>query len=540
MISDGQGSTQRHRAGTISDTQIEGYGIGITGPEYEQGRELGSIRVNKDFRLIAELGFEKWWDIVLNGPVGLVHGAKVKGKNLYRCTLTQGREPCVCLFTEQEYKDLVVEAHYNCRYHVYHVIEGKDRRRWYWCLYCKEDFSDKNALSYHRHRNQCIEWRRMKNGKGGILKMYPTFKPSDTKAAETILAECGLKFPAKSGSQPWAPRQEGAANPTGAHGDGLGSTSRSRGGERGTGVIGSRGDKSHTKSRRSDALHAPSMRPRRMKNTVVSSPDLPNFAHKSSADTTTDVGGGSGNKRRRSRTGSQSTRDGSERDGLETRRKSMRRLQSVRETRSRKKTRVDSGSAGISGNAIDLGESDKEFDSPREAVAQCILNVAHSEGTGDDHQHFRVKPRNLIYDEGEEDMEDNVVMTEDQGEVQEAMADNGLHLPTTSCSPVSHISSKRRDEVLREAQREADLLTINDVRDLRDAPESVPVPGLYYLLSEGPISVVEKDLLMQPIQCMEHLTSMERNGKLSEKIISALGHWVQWRLARVVSKSLTS
>lgn len=201
---------------------------------------------------------------------------------------------------------------------------------------------------------------------------------------------------------------------------------------------------------------------------------------------------------------------------------------------------MDSGSAGISGNAIDLGESDKEFDSPREAVAQCILNVAHSEGTGDDHQHFRVKPRNLIYDEGEEDMEDNVVMTEDQGEVQEAMADNGLHLPTTSCSPVSHISSKRRDEVLREAQREADLLTINDVRDLRDAPESVPVPGLYYLLSEGPISVVEKDLLMQPIQCMEHLTSMERNGKLSEKIISALGHWVQWRLARVVSKSLTS
>ena len=72
------------------------------------------------------------------------------------------------------------------------------------------DFSDKNALSYHRHKDQYDAWKRLTNGQGGVLKMNPTFKPSDSKAVVTVLAQCGLKFPEEEGQRPWAPRIEAA------------------------------------------------------------------------------------------------------------------------------------------------------------------------------------------------------------------------------------------------------------------------------------------------------------------------------------------
>ena len=72
------------------------------------------------------------------------------------------------------------------------------------------DFSDKNALSYHRHKDQCDAWKGLTNGQGGVLKMYPTFKPSDSKAVIAVLAQCGLTFPEEEGQRPWAPRVEAA------------------------------------------------------------------------------------------------------------------------------------------------------------------------------------------------------------------------------------------------------------------------------------------------------------------------------------------
>ena len=51
------------------------------------------------------------------------------------------------------------------------------------------DFLDKNALFYHRHKGECDAWKRLTNGQGGVLKMYPTFKPSDSKVVVSFLSK---------------------------------------------------------------------------------------------------------------------------------------------------------------------------------------------------------------------------------------------------------------------------------------------------------------------------------------------------------------
>lgn len=56
-------------------------------------------------------------EVVVTVSEGLcftLQGYKVGGERVYRAELKQGRVPCACLYTEQEYKDLVVEAHYTC------------------------------------------------------------------------------------------------------------------------------------------------------------------------------------------------------------------------------------------------------------------------------------------------------------------------------------------------------------------------------------------------------------------------------------------
>lgn len=121
---------------------------------------------------------------------------------MYRSELKQGRVPCACLYTEREFKELVIEAHYLCRYH-YWQDPLLEKRYYYWCRYCHQDFSDKNALSYHRYKDQCDAWK--KDGTG-VLKMYPTFLQSERGAVKDILAEFHLSFPREEGSRPWNPR----------------------------------------------------------------------------------------------------------------------------------------------------------------------------------------------------------------------------------------------------------------------------------------------------------------------------------------------
>lgn len=133
----------------------------------------------------------------------MLQGFTVGGERVYRAELKQGRVPCACLYTEEEYKALVIEAHYTCRYHFWED-PGSEKPYHYWCKYCHMDFSDKNALSYHRYKDQCKKWREVGTG---ILKMYPTFSQSEQHLLKDILLGVGLSFPEKEGRRLWNPRE---------------------------------------------------------------------------------------------------------------------------------------------------------------------------------------------------------------------------------------------------------------------------------------------------------------------------------------------
>jgi len=58
---------------------VVGYGLGITGGIFDRNESAGIVNVNEDHRLIEELGFDVWWNLVQNGPVGLIEGITTKG-----------------------------------------------------------------------------------------------------------------------------------------------------------------------------------------------------------------------------------------------------------------------------------------------------------------------------------------------------------------------------------------------------------------------------------------------------------------------------
>lgn len=79
------------------------------------------------------------------------------------------------------------------------------------------------------------------------------------------------------------------------------------------------------------------------------------------------------------------------------------------------------------------------------------------------------------------------------------------------------------------------MLTVSDLEILECPPETLNAPGLYVLLSEGPVPVIDKALLTQPEQCMAVLTKLEEDGELVSRIPAALGPWILWRIANMVN-----
>jgi hypothetical protein len=174
---------------------LPSFGVGITGGLVEDagiGRS-GVVQVNEDPHLMAVLGPQRWRELVYSNIVGLLEDVQAYGKNEYHFSMVQGRVSCASLYTKSEYKSLVVEAQYTCRYHYYRSISEK--RHWYWFMHCYVDFADKNALSYHKHKDECHAWKDTEIGRAGPrLKMYPTFPTGDQFGIRSIFKEAGLNF----------------------------------------------------------------------------------------------------------------------------------------------------------------------------------------------------------------------------------------------------------------------------------------------------------------------------------------------------------
>jgi hypothetical protein len=81
---------------------------------------------------MGTLGLERWRELVYGYVVGLLEGIEAYGEIMYRFSMMQGRVSYASLYTESEYKSLVIEAQYTCRYHYYR--SDSEKRHWYWCM----------------------------------------------------------------------------------------------------------------------------------------------------------------------------------------------------------------------------------------------------------------------------------------------------------------------------------------------------------------------------------------------------------------------
>lgn len=63
----------------------------------------------------------------------------------------------------------------------------------------------------------------------------------------------------------------------------------------------------------------------------------------------------------------------------------------------------------------------------------------------------------------------------------------------------------RREEALLQAQCDVALITVDDIKRLHRAPKAHSMPGLYYLLSKGPVPILDKMLLCDSLKCMDLL-----------------------------------
>ncbi|KAG0595662.1 hypothetical protein M758_UG186100, partial [Ceratodon purpureus] len=81
-----------------------------------------------------------------------------------------------------------------------------------------------------------------------------------------------------------------------------------------------------------------------------------------------------------------------------------------------------------------------------------------------------------------------------------------------------------RDDVLAAAQIHALSLSAVDLTQVGHLPPIQKVPGLYYILKESPLQIMDKELLLNPKVCMETLYALEEEDDLSGKVMASLGH----------------
>ncbi|KAG0571478.1 hypothetical protein KC19_VG014700, partial [Ceratodon purpureus] len=83
---------------------------------------------------------------------------------------------------------------------------------------------------------------------------------------------------------------------------------------------------------------------------------------------------------------------------------------------------------------------------------------------------------------------------------------------------------RTRDDVLAAAQIHALSLSAADLPEVGHPSPIRKVLGLYYILKESPLQIVDKGLLLNPKVCMETLYALEEVDDFSGKAMASLGH----------------
>lgn len=438
----------------------------------------------------------------------MLQGYTVGGERVYRAELKQGRVPCACLYTEEEYKALVIEAHYTCRYHFWED-PGSEKRYHYWCKYCHMDFSDKNALSYHRYKDQCKKWKEVGTG---ILKMYPTFSQSEQHLLKDIFLEVGLSFPEKEGRRPWNPREQAAHV---AHTDPLvqpksrksrTTKTTSKETSHGVGI-----DEDKVKEKRLKQAPAPCTSSELQRTTEGIEGSVQDVIHRICATVVQEKGS----------------------DNPVVRKPSEKKEPAIRDASSK---RVREWCGTTTGR----NKQDRENGSKKKTTSLAEATKNKKDKVGDDEVLSRVT----------EDRDCSHQISEDFGNVEgfftlihvnagkgKGNSTAGIVQVDANASVYSFTPDSTREEVLGEARRYAMSLTVeNTYPNIGHPPPEQGIAGLYHLIQESPQCVIiDRQLLHNAEQCMAELRSLEKRDELGARILAAIGPWVAWKEAQVFS-----
>lgn len=442
-------------------------------------------------------------EVVVTVSEGLcftLQGYKVGGERVYRAELKQGRVPCACLYTEQEYKDLVVEAHYTCRYH-YYENPGQEKRYFYWCNYCHEDFSDKNALSYHRYKDQCDKWREVGSG---VLKMYPTFTQSEQHVLKGILQERGLKFPEEEGHRPWNPRVQvpRVVQPKSKK---------------------TRESLKETSRGTSKDVVLPNEKVPKEGLCTTQQPHVTKLYQKKECAQKEMV-----ERERTTVMHDRFTKDshtvvqtlGEYSDTVDTvfRVKYSKRdregsLVAPAHSRGHPKGPVKKKSNSLAGTR----KRKKDVVAEEEVLSRMQDNPNTTNLPSADHEdtsRFHTSPR--------------------VGSQMGAVHSNVVHEDAPISSYTFSVDCTR-EEVLEKAQRYAASLTVeNTYPNIGRPPQVQSSPGLYHLIQDSPAStIIDRRLLHNHEECMAELRILESRDELGERIHASIGPWVQWKESQV-------
>ena len=430
---------------------------------------------------------------------------------MYRAELKHGRVPCACLYTEEEYKALVIEAHYTCRYHFWED-PGLEKRYHYWCKYCHMDFSDKNALSYHRYKDQCKKWREVGTG---ILKMYPTFSQSEQHLLKDILLGVGLSFPEKEGRRPWNPREIAAHV---AHTDPIvqPKTRKSR----------------TTKTASTETSVGVGIEEVRVKEKTLKQAPAPPTS--SELHTTSKMIEGSVQNAIQRGSAIVVQEKGSDNPtGVVpvVRKPSSKNEPSIRGVSSKRGREWYGPSSG-------RNKQDREGGNKKKTTSLAEAMKKKKDRVGDDEVLSLVR----------EDRDCSHQISKDFGNVEgfftlihvdagKGSNTGGIVQVEASTSVYSFTPDSTREQVLDEARRYASSLTVeNTYPNIGPPPPEQGIAGLYHLIQESPQCVIiDRQLLHNAEQCMAELRSLEKRDQLGAKILAAIGPWVAWKEAQVFS-----
>lgn len=117
-------------------------------------------------------------------------GGDQRTLRLYKCSIVYTRYQCKALYTEPEYEELVVDAHHKCKRPWLSKDFNNGHRAPFFCMYCDDNFKDKNSLSWHRFRSVCANYKGTK-----LLKIYPTWGKSEISELKRLRSKFDIEEP---------------------------------------------------------------------------------------------------------------------------------------------------------------------------------------------------------------------------------------------------------------------------------------------------------------------------------------------------------